>query len=388
MFASLRLSALGIPRVSRGDEELTAFARQPLRTALLFYLGVEERSTRSAVSTLLWPEREESRARHALSQMIYELRQDLGDEVIRSVGEELRIGPGVAVDVREFEEAVEAGDFRRASELYAGGFLEGTHLCDSRAFEGWVDSTRARLSRLHRVAQRQRITELVGDADLAGALRAARKWATLDPLDDEAQHALIELLGRCGERAAALRRYEAFRERLAEELEVEPLEETRELAARLREGATEDSSRPGREGPVLAARTKEGGPDTVHEPRHRLDQRVAAGLGPDLKLVRTLGEGTVSRVFLARESALKRLVAVKVLKPEVSRDETGVRRFQREAEAAARIQHPNVVTVHWIGELPSGEPFLVMPYLRGGSLAERIQATGPLAPAEGRRVLL
>lgn len=387
----LRLSALGIPRVVRRGEELSAFARQPLRTALLFYLAVEGRTTRSTLVTVLWPERDESRGRHALSQTLYELRQELGDEVIRTVGEELRIEPGVEVDVREFEEAVEAEEFGRASDLYRGLFLEGAHLCDSREFEGWVDRTRARLARLHRVAQRERIAALVAGGELREALEAARKWASLEPLDDEAQHALIELLARTGSRIEALRRYEAYRERLHEELEVEPLDETRELVTRIRDGAVGSGVGEDEPGPVLGVAGGDAA-ETADWPSTEaagsgLEGRVAADLAPDLELVRALGEGAMARVFLAREPALKRLVAVKVLKPELARDPVAVRRFEREAESAARIQHPNVVTVHRIGTLSAGEPYLVMPYIRGGSLAQRLEATGPLEVEDARRVL-
>jgi serine/threonine-protein kinase len=66
-------------------------------------------------------------------------------------------------------------------------------------------------------------------------------------------------------------------------------------------------------------------------------------LPEDFEGIRLLGEGAVSRVYLAREPALGRVVAVKVLRSEMAADETARRRFEREAKSAASLTHPNVV---------------------------------------------
>lgn len=110
-----------------------------------------------------------------------------------------------------------------------------------------------------------------------------------------------------------------------------------------------------------------------------LIEQLQASLGDDFEVVRPLGEGTVAQVFLAREKALDRLVAVKVLRGSLNLDETARKRFLREARLSAKIKHPNVVAVHRVGELErDGRPFLVMEYIDGRTFADILASTGPL----------
>ena len=87
-----------------------------------------------------------------------------------------------------------------------------------------------------------------------------------------------------------------------------------------------------------------------------------------------LGAGGMSTVFLARDSVLERPVAVKLLAEHLSDDEAFVARFRREALAAARLQHPNIVQVFDSGEdQPSGRHFIVMEYVDGPSCADLLR---------------
>jgi serine/threonine protein kinase len=89
----------------------------------------------------------------------------------------------------------------------------------------------------------------------------------------------------------------------------------------------------------------------------------------------------MATVFAAYDTVLERMVAIKMLQRR--RDESGVlhRRFAREARAEAKIVHPNVVSVHDVGEGEDGRPYIVMDYVEGLSLQELIVAEGPL-PSE------
>ena len=100
-------------------------------------------------------------------------------------------------------------------------------------------------------------------------------------------------------------------------------------------------------------------------------------LGPH-RVLRVLGRGGVGVVFLARDDRLGREVAIKVLRPEFA-DEDGRSRFRREAGAAAAIRHDGVVVPLELGELADGSPFLVMEFVPGGTLRDRIRA-GPVPP--------
>ena len=85
--SQLRLHTLGQPRVFNGGEELADLPAQRLRFALLVFLAVEGRATREAVLSMFWADREASRARHALRQMLYELRQLLAKQAELKVRE-------------------------------------------------------------------------------------------------------------------------------------------------------------------------------------------------------------------------------------------------------------------------------------------------------------
>lgn len=110
-------------------------------------------------------------------------------------------------------------------------------------------------------------------------------------------------------------------------------------------------------------------------------------LGSDLDFKQQLGKGSMATVYLARERALGRLVAVKVLLPRLARDEVARRRFEREARAAASLTHPNVVEVFRFGRLPDETPYLVMRFVKGRTMDERLAAEGPLPVALACEVL-
>jgi len=101
-------------------------------------------------------------------------------------------------------------------------------------------------------------------------------------------------------------------------------------------------------------------------------------LGGRYRLDSVAGHGGMATVFSAHDTVLERKVAVKILQRR--RDETGVlhERFEREARAEAKITHPNVVSVHDVGETDDGRPFIVMDYVEGGSLQSIIAREGAL----------
>ncbi|MGE0452532.1 MAG: protein kinase [Vicinamibacteria bacterium] len=124
-------------------------------------------------------------------------------------------------------------------------------------------------------------------------------------------------------------------------------------------------------------------PSATAEPEHPLAGVLRSAIGDQYEIQRLLGKGAMGAVFLAREKALDRQVAIKVLPPEGSGD--GEReRFRREARIAARLTHPNVVPLHSFGEA-GGLLYFVMGYVRGESLASRMRRGLSLASA--RRIL-
>ncbi|HET9425270.1 MAG TPA: serine/threonine-protein kinase [Gemmatimonadaceae bacterium] len=128
-------------------------------------------------------------------------------------------------------------------------------------------------------------------------------------------------------------------------------------------------------------------PATLEASGHEIVELLRKALEPSFILVRQLGAGGMGVVYLARDPALKRMVAVKVMSPERAHDPDARARFQREAEAVAKISHPNVVAVYSVGELANGIPYLVMQYVEGRSMAERLAEEGPLEVEEAKVII-
>ena len=105
------------------------------------------------------------------------------------------------------------------------------------------------------------------------------------------------------------------------------------------------------------------------------------------RLERPLGHGGMASVYLARDSELDRPVAVKLLAENAAGDDRLRQRFVREARLAARLSHPNIVSVFDAGE-DSGRPYIVMEHVAGETLSELLARRGRLPPDEARGLAL
>jgi serine/threonine protein kinase len=102
-------------------------------------------------------------------------------------------------------------------------------------------------------------------------------------------------------------------------------------------------------------------------------------LGGRYRLVELLGSGGMATIYRATDLQLGRDVALKLLRPEYLQDPEFSSRFRQEAQAAASLSHPNIVTVYDYGEEASG-PYIVMELIDGEDLATILRRSGPLPP--------
>jgi serine/threonine protein kinase len=112
---------------------------------------------------------------------------------------------------------------------------------------------------------------------------------------------------------------------------------------------------------------------------------VLAGRLPQLEILELIGQGGMGAVYKARQTKLDRLVAVKILPPEVARDPAFAERFMREARSLARLNHSNIVTVYDFGEV-DGLYFICMEYVDGKNVRQLLEAD-QFQPAQALKIV-
>ncbi len=105
------------------------------------------------------------------------------------------------------------------------------------------------------------------------------------------------------------------------------------------------------------------------------------------QLLDQLGKGGMAMIYQARDLMLERIVAVKILRQDYSRDPAFQDRFRQEAKAAANLSHPNIVTVHDFG-LDHGQLFIVMEYIPGSDLKTLIKQRGRFSPEDALPLII
>jgi DNA-binding SARP family transcriptional activator len=258
----LSLSLLGPFQATLDGQPITDFRANKVR-ALLAYLSAEagRPHPRTVLAELLWPDRPERAALASLRNALAMLRRAIRDReamppFLLVTRETIRLNPAgdCWLDMAAFQELVETAEadgpvaqrLEEAVALYRGDLLQGFAVRGSPDFEDWALLLRDRLQRQVLGALRRLMVHYERGGEVARACEVAWRQVELAPWEEEAHRELMRLLALSGQRGTALAQYEACRRALAEELGVEPGEETVTLYERIRAGEIEFSI-PGRE---------------------------------------------------------------------------------------------------------------------------------------------
>src|SRR5215218_8370065 len=238
----LRIALLGPPRVERDGAPIEVDTRKAI--ALLAYLALHpERHGRDAVAGLLWPDYDTEHARGALRRTLSTLNKAVGPGWLAADRTTVGFARAVSwLDVARFEELVAAcrehghapedacpacvAPLEEAARLHRGDFLAGFGLRDSTSFDDWQYFQAERLRRELASTLERLATAQIGQHRWDDAVDAARRFLALDPLHEPAHRQLMRIYAWSGRRGAALRQFQACQRVLADELGVEPLEET------------------------------------------------------------------------------------------------------------------------------------------------------------------
>ena len=204
--------------------------------ALLVYLARSPRQTRSRdqLTALLWADRNETAARHSLSEALRVLRRHAGAEALEVAVGQVGLAPGaVELDVDRLEQLATDEDWPAAADLVVGEFLEGFGVPDATTFADWLAAEREHW-------RRRGVDVLLRSSDaLARAARAepaaelAARALAIEPVSEPAFRIVIRCMALAGDRAGALELADRFEARLAE-LDAEPGQETVAMIDRVR----------------------------------------------------------------------------------------------------------------------------------------------------------
>jgi DNA-binding SARP family transcriptional activator len=203
---------------------LVAGGPRPRRLALLAILAARGTRgiSRERVLAILWPDSSEERGRHALSQTLYALRNDLGVEAV-SAGPSLALDPAIiSTDLDDFRAAIEARDWPRAAALYEGPFADGFTLADAPGFEEWVETERNRIARDGIAAMESAAHDAESTGDFRVALAFRRRLVTLEPLSTRHAIGYVQALLGVGDRTGAIEHARAHNEFTRRELDADP----------------------------------------------------------------------------------------------------------------------------------------------------------------------
>ena len=225
------LRLLGVPRVAWGDREEPLPRNTP--ASLLAYLALAgDWVARTELAYLYRPDDDEASALQYLRLQLHRAQRLPWAAGLEVRAHEVRWV--VATDHARLREAHRRQDWVGAIAAYGGPFLETFDRGDRPTFDAWVELERGEAERLYGNAVEARAEALAADGRFAEAAESWRARVALDELDEDAARAYLRALARAGRKDDALRHYRRFADLLRREFDLEPADETRSLADRIR----------------------------------------------------------------------------------------------------------------------------------------------------------
>jgi serine/threonine protein kinase len=119
----------------------------------------------------------------------------------------------------------------------------------------------------------------------------------------------------------------------------------------------------------------------------RVDPLIGALIAGKYKILKKIGEGGMGSVYIADQEPINRKVAIKVLLGKLAEDEVAVKRFEQEAKAISKMQHPNTVTIYDFGKTEDDRLYIVMEFLKGKTLTQVLREQTVLAPPRACKIM-
>ncbi len=312
---SFTLRLLGLPHYLAKN----TWSALPDNQALMLsaYLASQEDwVSRDALLSLFWPDEEEKTARHNLSQLLYQSKQQKWAKGLET--ERSRAKWQIMTDVHVFREAFAEGNWQEAIDVYSGPFLEGIRSDAFIEFDDWLAAEREDLQAAWREAVLKYCSHLEQSQQQRKAIPLLKQVLKQDSLAEDVLQSYLRFAKSDGQREAALKTYTRFKEQLQQELALEPLEETVLLAEQLRTTkailVTQEVTTKTREIPVAVLEKPSLDPNLTNFPHYltpfvgrelELAEFAAAFKDPERRLLTLFGPGGMGKSRLAIELALE-----------------------------------------------------------------------------------
>lgn len=303
---TVSLQLLGSPRVSYGGRWQDVPLTKP--STLLFYLAFYgDWMSREELAFFFRPDADEATGRHYVRKLLNGAKALSWAQGLEIEPERLRWRADT--DVARFRAAVDEGRWARALELYRGPFLSGMSAGGTPGFEAWLELEREDLDLAWQGAALEQAADLERRGDHRQAADLGRRLLRANSLAEEALQIYMRSVSLSGGREQALQAFERFREELAAELGVEPLEATCELAERLRRSTPSRGAESGRRAlaPAMPERpapacAERGADEDVQEDYPEVEGLLALLAEPDARLLTLIesGHGAGNALIIAK----------------------------------------------------------------------------------------